>query len=84
MSVSKLQVLKDKLRILFKPQQLPKYQDYYLGGKKEKVKIRGAKTEVTVRNAFYDPSLGTYLYWVTDKMGNYYVLPENYISELDL
>lgn len=84
MSVSKLQLLKDRIRILFKPQHMPKYQNYYLGDDNKKVKIRGSKTEVTVRNAFYDRTLGTYMYWVTDRMGNYYVLPENYINELDL
>ena len=61
----------DKIKVFFKQQGMPKYQNMYLGANgfgrggsmhiKNSGKLNGA---VEVKNCYYDTELASYVYWV--------------------
>jgi hypothetical protein len=57
----------DKIKIFFKAQGMPKYQNMYLSknlGVGSAMRIEGSGDIVTVKNCYYDPDLASYVYWV--------------------
>lgn len=60
----------DKIKLFFKQQGMPKYQNMYLGknfgvGCAMRIKNSGELNgTVVVKNCYYDCSLASYMYWV--------------------
>jgi hypothetical protein len=54
----------DKIKIFFRPQGLPKYQNLYLGNGGGKLRVKNGGGIGIVKNCYYEPKLGSYIYWI--------------------
>ena len=62
--ISPLLVLMDKIKASFRAQGMPKWQNIYLGKGDGEMRIKGGGGIVVLKNCYYEPRLGCYMYWV--------------------
>ena len=65
----------DKLKALFRGQGMPKYQNLYLGNGSGKLQVINGGGIGVVKNCYYEPKLGSYIYWL-DANGVLVTVPE--------
>ena len=70
----------DKLKLIFKGQGMPKYQNLYLGKGGGKLKVKHGGSVGIVTGCHYEPKLASYIYWL-DFNGCMVPVPESYLEE---
>ncbi len=69
-----------KLKQFTKGQGMPKYQNMYLGKERGRMQVKNGVGVVKLVNAYYDPVLASYIYWV-DANGVMVTIPECNLEE---
>ncbi len=70
-----LVILLDKIKAAFRSQGMPKYQNLYLGKGDGKLRVIYGGDIGIVKNCYYEPKLGSYMYWL-DFNGAMVTVPE--------
>jgi len=76
-----LSTILNKIKVRFKAQGMPKYQNLYLGKGGGKLRVKNGGGVAVVRNCYYEPKLGSYMYWL-DANGVLVTVPECNLEEV--